>query len=418
MVTRIVSGPPGGRSSEFSFVFDCGSINREHFQHGLGSLRQPTIDVLFISHLDADHVNGIDQLLAQSHVGAVVLPCLDALTIAAIACAEMEAGLLTEGFRQFLTDPVAWLARRGVRRVLFVQRADGPDVPPAGPEDAPGEGRPLLPNDQEGRRIACRVHTNGAAPQLTRTAGELVEVQTLSVACELEVELGPDVKGVSESWRIIPFYHPFKPAKLIAFRRAVWSTFRIPIDRGLAPARFTRRLLAILQNEDSRETLKGCYRQLSSDNNKPSLSVYSGPRRSDFWRVREHTGTHWRRGRDPSMRPYLGAPSPGGRRVGWISTGDADLWTSTGRQAWLQRYRDLLPDLGVFVVPHHGSNASLHDEVIASVRGASGVACAALGRTHHPHKHLVARWNENNRELWQVSEDSGSEFVLEADRWR
>lgn len=34
------------------------------------------VDLLFLSHLDSDHVNGVDRLLALTTVGEVVLPLL------------------------------------------------------------------------------------------------------------------------------------------------------------------------------------------------------------------------------------------------------------------------------------------------------------------------------------------------------
>lgn len=71
------------------------------------------MDLLFISHLDADHVNGVDALTARMQVDAVVLPCLDALQITAIACEAIDDAGVRGTIREFIKNPALWFSERG-----------------------------------------------------------------------------------------------------------------------------------------------------------------------------------------------------------------------------------------------------------------------------------------------------------------
>jgi len=76
---------------------------------------------------------------------------------------------------------------------------------------------------------------------------------------------------------LVPYVPPFSEDAVANFRHAVSKELAVPDDRDLASASFTKRLLAVLENEERRLKLKSCYSILSSDNNKPSLSLFSGP---------------------------------------------------------------------------------------------------------------------------------------------
>ena len=61
-----------GSSDDFHYVYDCGSSDGSAaLQDSVVEWRSqvPRLDALFVSHLDTDHVNGIDRLLASVKVG-------------------------------------------------------------------------------------------------------------------------------------------------------------------------------------------------------------------------------------------------------------------------------------------------------------------------------------------------------------
>lgn len=65
-------------NSEFNFIFDCGSLSYSVLNDTIDRYRitqtQTEIDLLIISHFDADHVNGLKRLLNGRKVKKVVAP--------------------------------------------------------------------------------------------------------------------------------------------------------------------------------------------------------------------------------------------------------------------------------------------------------------------------------------------------------
>lgn len=100
----LISEMTGPSASTFTYAFDCGSLNREHFEQGLSFCSPGKIDVLFVSHLDADHINGIDALMAHMQVDTVVLPCLDALHMTMIACEAIGSAGIRMSVHAFLAE--------------------------------------------------------------------------------------------------------------------------------------------------------------------------------------------------------------------------------------------------------------------------------------------------------------------------
>ena len=71
----------GRNHSQFNFVYDCGTLSeRSNLNHAIKSYKNriwnKVIDVLFISHLDDDHVNGIADLLNGIRCENIYLPYL------------------------------------------------------------------------------------------------------------------------------------------------------------------------------------------------------------------------------------------------------------------------------------------------------------------------------------------------------
>ena len=422
MFCEVAVEQPFGQVSRLTVAFDCGSINREHLRQGIETLDREELDILFISHLDADHVNGIDLLLDQTKVNTVVLPCLDPLTTTAVVCSSLNAGGMTGDFRSFLVNPVTWFAQRGVGRVIFVPRgldSDNGPLPFSPNDQGPPSGFVGDQPRQDKGRLPIHVTGDGQqGPKEQSTPAGKVLVQTLRAECALTVDLG--IRGSMQqlSWLLLPYVHPFPEARVKAFVEAVKSTLKIPDGEGLATPAFKKKLLDALKEERTRTKLKECYALLSRNNNKPSMSLYSGPY-PNLGGLEDGLYCHMRHGQDVHFSRRFDQSSYYWRfnksQHGWLTTGDADLSSKGTREAWLRRYEMLLEHVVVFVLPHHGSNSSIHDRVITQVQGALAVACAADGRVHHPHPILKERLALHSMALCQVSEriDSQLSFTLD-----
>ena len=67
----------------FTIVFDCGSKGRKHKellsrQIDILKKRTSSIDLLFISHFDEDHVNGVTMLVSEFQIEKVIIPFVPA----------------------------------------------------------------------------------------------------------------------------------------------------------------------------------------------------------------------------------------------------------------------------------------------------------------------------------------------------
>lgn len=379
----------------FRLVFDCGSVNREHLQQGMESIEPTGLEVLFISHLDQDHVNGVDALLTRAPVHTVVLPGLDALSITAASALAADSEALSGNLIQLLHDPFYWLHSRGVKRVITVSRPPGGDSPgPWGPD--------LLPGGDDGNRkrddqpFELRLRGNHGVQERSRVGKSGIEVQQLDSdgLLYLDLEWGG---GHWMQWLLLPYYHPFEQVRIGAFRKAVKDVLTVPDDCSIATVAFRDKLVKVLRDSEARERLRACYDHLSSRRNAPSLSLYSGPARDQhFWIGASRWPIGW----------HLDG------RAGWLTTGDAELGREAMYSPWRQRYEPLLPQVAVLVLPHHGSKASVHARLLSGLQGATALACAAKDRKHHPDPTVPPLVRRSHMGFAQVSEQLDSEFWL------
>ena len=110
----------------FSFVYDCGGtkkcINKcvKNFWDTLppiegGTASKKRIDLLVLSHLHEDHINGLPTLLQNTLVDVVVMPYY---TMEQRILCAIEAHSLNDEVVAFLNDPPRYLASMGVGRII------------------------------------------------------------------------------------------------------------------------------------------------------------------------------------------------------------------------------------------------------------------------------------------------------------
>jgi hypothetical protein len=133
---------------DIAYVFDCGSEHQVAFSRSLMDFvaeYAAQFEILFVSHLHADHISGLDRLLGYKAPSVVVLPYLELEDLAAIALKDYGSGRFSGLYADYLRDPVAWWNNRGVGTVIFIQPdAEGGAGPPGGvAPDRPIDGRAL-----------------------------------------------------------------------------------------------------------------------------------------------------------------------------------------------------------------------------------------------------------------------------------
>lgn len=365
----------GSEASTLHWIYDCGSNQRDALSAEVARL--PTvIDMLFVSHLDDDHVSGLDLLLPGRTVGQIVLPYLTDEARILVAADALGRRRLSGALLDVIQDPVGWFRSRGVEKIVFVGWPNEDNEGEASPIFLPD---PLPPSEGPLRPKWAR------APQATPKFSGALKVPA---GTPLLISSGSASAGTAiVDYILLP--HVFKPrAKLLAaFKAELTKRFR-----GCTALQ----IVQSLRTASGRDELRACYDELWSDHNLVSMSLYAGPTgRGQLWR----TFDNW--------------VSDDELPAGWISTGDASFKARTRRQAFERTYTSLKDQVGVLVTPHHGAESSWDVGLLKAMPNLS-VALAAAGPNGYGHPHQAVKDDilRAGCTFRQVSEHPGTGYKL------
>jgi hypothetical protein len=366
---------------EKSYVYDCGSESPRAFDRSLRSynvMTEERTDLLFVSHLDSDHVNKIDRLMGPTPPKIVVLPYLDSVDLTELLMREVDDGSVTASMREYVSDPAGYWRRRGAEIVIFVEPGTGDDQPPGG-------GTPDAPVDPEGPLPPASLASEGAQVRLTCTIRKPRAIPPKSFAqvdyniprdVDHELPAGGVLAGAGsyfrlewqaksqERWRradwiLLPYVHPVESETRTAFRKAITQELGLG---NLDPGGFAGALLEKLRSD--RKRLVALYRQhFETGQNAISMSLYSGPERRHA--AEERSG--WLVPAGPARSfGYQMVALP----VAWLGTGDSKLRQIIRRKPWLDFFNPFSQEIRFLSLPHHGSANDFHDDIL-NFRGLS-----------------------------------------------
>ncbi|TNJ43381.1 hypothetical protein [Phaeobacter sp. B1627] len=399
------------------YVIDCGSKAKykaarekqiDDFVKLPGSNR--LLNLLMVSHIHEDHVNGIERLLDKKSglkVDTIMMPLTtvqERLIAFARSIAEDASAAGSEFFRRFVISPEEALSEFGPRQIVLVRPGAPDDGAPGGTSepDAPlpesegqfdsDDGKPLPEWRFVGKgRIVHRTHSsrNGSANS--------VRISTLpdSVGIELPVGHG-DWK-----WLILPYVDPKVEAGIAKFERMLARRlgFKVAdVRKQMGNADYVKDLIV-----KHVEELKAAYLKVASDLNVTSLCLYSGPAAPA-----DKSEGRWFAG-DCEV-PWLGCfrLSEGG---GWLGTGDAALKEKKRLDLFLEHYQHLLDQVSTLTMPHHGSERNFHPDLLDSIRPSRCVAAADdFSNWRHPGTSVVQSVASRGMPLFVATADERSEF--------
>lgn len=379
----LMSGLLETHGGSLHWAYDCGSNQTDALNREIAIVAaQGDLQLLFLSHLDSDHVNGIDSLLAKTRVEEVVLPYLRDIDRIVAVAHDAAMGALTGGFLIFLDDIEGWFRERGVERITFIEPrdeddegGDGPFIPEVG--DGGDEGPIELV--WKGYPVALPDDAGTASDAEGPTAQRLEDGATLQLWA-----------GQPLDWLFSPHAHRPTKSALAAFEAELIKRFR----RKHSDPDF---LQIILADQNLRTELKECYDVIWKDHNLVSMALYAGPVKSDTWF--SWTDRHYRFPRF-SRRSHRSA-------VGWLCTGDMHLDVIRRRDAFIRHYRRLLDNVSVFALPHHGSRANFSLSLFSALPNASQyIASAGPNSYDHPSEYVIRAVQAEGRSFVQVSEHS------------
>lgn len=377
--------------STFRYVFDCGAMSSykvartARIKAYRASLPPGTqLDLLFISHAHADHLNGVEQLLKPKvTVDTIVLPLMnDADRLIAYGRDLMDDAASTQDafYRAFIIDPAAALGRFKPRQILFVRAQHGDGGAPGSGSGPDGSD---LDRDLGWRPTEARLGWN----LLGRGRGAMVASQSAAQGDGPAIDTIDDTQALGVRleepwfWLLAPYVDPSVDVDRNLFMKALAAKLRASGAKGLA---------AKIKDLDATDmekivtqysaALASAYAEINKNLNVTSLCLYSGP-------LPQATMPKF------SYKAELGkwqTVKIQAERVAWLSTGDAALKQPNRRKPFLAHYGKLLKQVMTLTLPHHGSDHNFHADLITAIEPVKFVVAAdRYGDWRHPSSAVV-----------------------------
>jgi|GEM_PF-2303631 len=404
----------------FSLVFDCGGSTKTHRATVIGPVvDEGQHDWLVVSHLDADHINGVSQLESEGvRFSNVFLPHVD-LSHQLFLILLKSAGRGSVGGRA-----------AGLNALLIVGKLYA---------GAYGRARVVVPGDRDrGDRQRQDLFPNSNGPEHTRLPDLTPDGLEPSVLLDKDAQKSLGASGgktfqdtqsvrisgknwemrfYSDEWGFpasltklwaLPVLKPLRDAMEylsllgsnsgIGFINGIEAALNGPVSAAAANAAlatiaptFQKISKAISVNS----LLKKLYQALPDlhDYNSSSLCLYSGP-------IAETYPASWRYMRCMSLPDEHYESRCRGDSVGWLGMGDAHLHDAAAFRRFREHYQKHLGLLSTLVLPHHGSRHNYDSERIQLHRLLAPIApcdvpvfVVASNPHHkkfrHPHQEVV-----------------------------
>lgn len=370
----------------FVWVYDCGSDQLSVLESQIRSVSGIRINMLFLSHLDEDHVVGVDKLLlTASEVQEVVLPYLNDEEWALHLASGASRSALSGTFIDLVASPADWFGARGVKRITYVEangeEGEGPDGPD--PTEPSGEGA-LSP---DGIPQPLQSSWSREMPQATGSTGraEILRVPAGAVA---------PISGAGGelNWVLSPFAFRPSDAKL--------TSFASELSKEFGAALKTKDYADAARTEVGRKKLRACYDAVWKTHNLHSMALYAGPSVGPAHKLR---CTAWQ----GSLLRQIVQP-------GWLSTGDFDLSVKKRREKFRQYYARYSSMIGQLTLPHHGSDHSFHASILSALPELTfGIAAVGANGHGHPGRGVQAAVDNSAKGGFvRVDENKSSRFAI------
>lgn len=393
---------------EFRWVYDCGSASggkllRRRIREYLEEIKTDLIPLVFVSHFDEDHMNGLAELLSETRIHQLVLPWIPLHQRIEIAILE-EVPPASDAFL-FFTSPVEYIGSRfpgRVTEIIFVPPGREGDVVEPLVDDPPPDPEGLRNMEQlpfPKLKVEGRSAPEGGEDDKAQALHRGIEISWLREAGRLYLQ------GVYE---FVPYNDQrFQPPCPEDFVQEVMKATKPLMDFKNLTGRF--HIFLHLKNL-YHNTFRGKSR------NGISLFVYGGLLRPDAFA--QNTWTHLFGNRDKSGHLHAETYP---KRPGWLPffntsilyTGDGYLEDSSRMDA-LERFlhRGRLERVGILQVMHHGSRNNCYKGIAQRLRAKVSVFSSdPHGRFKHPHHEVFQEF------MWsgpvQVTKTSDYEFASE-----
>lgn len=383
-------------SSSFHFVYDCGSeskksyLEKEVTEYKRLRLNDDQIDLLIISHLHRDHINGLELLLKEKDikVRSVILPYLEPAERLILMISDERR---PTWYSNFLRNPTRYLLDKGVKQIFYLTgRGREGDIVP---DDPPGDS-PIERNEE-------MLFPDFHSMERDRESEERARMEDDILSPEVAFLKDTSPLALRGLWQFSFYVAPVKLSNLEKFKKCVEDFFlkREPNKRDF---------IEILKKKRLTRELKGCYEVISKNMNATSLGCLHGP----IFRIQFSielnkygfpvpfemimSGYDFKRCLDDIYeclfyeycdRCKRNLESLRSKEY-TILLGDMNT-----KKEWIglrRRYENYLSRIRFLQIPHHGSRYNWDSSIVNDIDPQRYVITAALKNRHnHPHGEVI-----------------------------
>ncbi|HMI07226.1 MAG TPA: MBL fold metallo-hydrolase [Flavobacterium sp.] len=333
------------RSSCYTVVYDCGtsqfiaghtkSLNNEiddFRENTLPCYPDGVIDLLFISHLDFDHVSGIRKLLNEFVVKKIVIPyfpeSIRKYSLLSYSEEVAEAEFSFEEYASFIDNPYRYLSGDGRREIYIVL------------DEETGE---YNPNENPGDEV-------GIFPAGTISGTLVNELFNLSGVYTYKNNLQ---FFINTKWEFTTYFKSVSDIQYQKLQKSINAIIGQPESHILDLTEIRNIIIS------NRKKAHECYVKCLPDINCFGLVLLHGPTN---YKYLEGKLSFFNLLNRYSINPYESMFRNGGNRsspndkfLGTLLMGDTSLKPENNPVDFPAQFREKVKSLHIFQVPHHGS---------------------------------------------------------------
>ena len=403
-----ILGLYGRNNSQFNFVYDCGTLSeRNNLNYAIESykntLRNDTIDVLFISHLDDDHVNGIVDLLRGIHCKNIYLPYLSPFERLLVAIRHNPRDTKDfKDFIRFITSPHNYLLEIDGNNIGTINYIKG---------NSKGE----ITNEQKAIEPSESNNEFTDNLDLLPQSEYNAEIESISQSSKILFKKANGKLNFGFIWEFYLFHEPGSITQIEQFRNAIQDIYGFEVDTKLT----SEELVIILSNTDNLKELRKKFRAIFKNLNKTSLVVQHKPLSYKYSHISKEQYFIWNVGHyfNPLIRNFKRLINRNSNSIDYrwgvtLLTGDIGL-----DQIENSNYiENQLKNVQVFQVPHHGSNTRWNKIYLDKLNNkglTSSVINFGYGNTYgHPKPNVLEDLDNNNFDIRFCNQFESFEYQI------
>lgn len=311
----------------YTMVFDCGSSNKNTINNAVERafpILDTKIDAVFISHFHMDHINGLNKLIKEHHIEKLYIPFLSRIErLFLVLNIDNKRDLFEQ---KFILEPEIATKEISKNSIQIIY---------------------VLPEEE------------GNTYRFTEPTQKLIS--------------GSDINLLS-FWKYLPVCQQVIPSatrttatELFLKKETLGSLNNYLIEEG--EQNINGLITDIINIRASKDTLKRIKKQVKiTDENKYCMMLYSGPSKN-FLNNFGHQSTSYR---IATTLPF-----------GCLYFADYNITSETEYNFYQKHYSQYFPNIGIILMPHHGSEKSFNDKIINKWQICI-IAAAEKDKNKHP----------------------------------